>query len=198
MVVEDGAALGVDIEDVERAGAVAELGLDAAEEGFEDGGLEGVEEEGQGGGAGQVVVEGVLLEEARRGDFGGGGVVGVGGFPEVEITLGYVGHVGIELDADDLMEAELAGEEHGAAFAGADVDEGVARDRVGWGAGEPVIDEGAEDAGGDAVVGGDVGVVGVAGGEVACGDEAAGVGTGYLVEGVDRGFDFLGFAWGHG
>ena len=69
---------------------------------------------------------------------------------------------------------------------------------MGRGCGEPVIDEGAEDAGGDAVVGGDVGVVGVASGEVTRSDEAAGFGTVDLVEGMDRGFDFLGFAWGHG
>ena len=144
-----------------------------------------MEEEGEGGGAGQVVIEGVLLEEARGGDFGGGGVGGVGGLPEVEVALGYVGHVGVELDADDLMEGELAGEEHGSAFAGAEVDEGVAGDGVGWGGGEPVVDEGAEDAGGDAVVGGDVGVVGVARDEIARGDEAAGVSAVDLVEGMD-------------
>ena len=39
--------------------------------------------------------------------------------------------VGVELDADDLVEGELAGDEHGAAFAGADVDEGVVGDGVG-------------------------------------------------------------------
>ena len=49
----------------------------------------------------------------------------------------------------------------------------------------PVLDEGAQDAGGDAVVGGDVLVVGVAGDEVAGGDEAAGVDAVDLVEGVD-------------
>ncbi len=50
---------------------------------------------------------------------------------------------------------------------------------------EPVDDEGAQDAGGYAVVGGDVGVVGVAGEEVAGRDEAAGVDAVGLVEGVD-------------
>jgi hypothetical protein len=48
----------------------------------------------------------------------------------------------------------------------------------------PEVDEGAEDAGGDAVVGGDVGVVGMAGGEVAGCDEAAGFYAVDLVEGV--------------
>ena len=64
VAVENGAALGVDVEDVEGAGAFGEVGFDAAEEGAEDGGLEGVEEEGQGGGAGEVV---------RRGRPAGGG-----------------------------------------------------------------------------------------------------------------------------
>ena len=60
---------------------------------------------------------------------------------------------------------------------------------MGWGGYgvAPVVDEGAEDAGGYAVVGGDVGVVGVAGDEVAGGDEAAGVDAVDLVEGVDAG-----------
>ena len=122
----------------------------------------------------------------------------MGGEPEVEVLLGDVGHGGVELDADDLAEGELAGDEHGSAFAGADVDEGVAGEGVGWVGGEPEVDEGAEDAGGDAVVGGDVGVVGVAGDEVAGGDEAAGLDAVDLVEGMDGGgFDLGGFAWGH-
>jgi hypothetical protein len=65
------------------------------------------------------------------------------------------------------VEGEFAGDEHGAAFAGADVDECVVVDGVRWVGGAPEIDEGAEDTRGDAVVCGDVGVVGVAGGEVA-------------------------------
>src|SRR5580704_10164866 len=97
--VEDVGALGVDVEDVEGAGAFAELGFDAPEEGFEDGGLEGVEEKGQGGGEGEFVVEYVLLEEEGWGDFGGGSVGGVGGLPEVEVGLGDGGHGGVELDA---------------------------------------------------------------------------------------------------
>ena len=60
----------------------------------------------------------------------------------------------------------------------------------GWGF-APLGDEGAEDAGGYAVVGGDVLVVGVAGEEVGGGDEAAGVYSVGEVEGVDgRGGEF--------
>ena len=58
----------------------------------------------------------------------------------------------------------MAGDEHGAAFACTKVDEGVVGDGVGWVGDAPVVDEGAEDAGGDAVVGGDVAIVGVPGG----------------------------------
>ena len=119
-------------------GRLAKLGFDAAEEVLEDGGFEGVEEEGEGGGAGEVEGEGVLLEEVDGGEGWGGGVGGVGGEPVVEIALGDVGEVGVELDADDLAEGEFAGDEHGAAFAGADVDEGVAGDGVGWDGVAPV------------------------------------------------------------
>ena len=162
------------------------MGFDAAEKELEDGGFEGVEEEGEGGGAGEVEGEDVLLVEADGGEWRGGGVGGVGGEPVIEVELCDVGEGGVELDADDLMEGKLAGDEHGAAFAGADVDEGVVGDGVGWGGGAPEVDEGAEDAGGDAVVGGDVGVVGVAGDEIAGGDEAAGLDAVDLVEGVLR------------
>lgn len=103
-----------------------------------------------------------------------------------EVELGGVGQGGVELDADDLVEGEFAGDEHGAAFAGTDVDEGVVVDGMGRVGVAPEVDEGAEDAGGDAVVGGDVGVVGVAGGEVAGGDEAAGFDAVDLVEGMLR------------
>ncbi len=163
-----------------------------------------MEEEGEGGGAGEVEGEGVLLEEVDGGEPRGGGVGGVGGEPVVEVALRDVGEGGVEFDADDLAEGEFAGDEHGAAFAGADVDEGVVVDGVGWGGLAPVVDEGAEDAGGDAVVGGDVLVVGVAGDEVAGGDEAAGVDAVDLVEGVvwwlwrwRRDERVFGFACGH-
>ena len=71
MAVLDGAALGVDVEEIEGWGGGAavwgELGFDAAEEELEDGGFEGMEEEGERGGAGEVEGEGVLLEEADWG-----------------------------------------------------------------------------------------------------------------------------------
>jgi hypothetical protein len=95
------------------------------------------------------------------------------------------GERGVELDADDFAEAEFAGDEQAAAFAGADVDEGVAGDGVGWDGLAPVADEGAQDGGRDAVVGGDVLVVGVTGDEVPGGDQAAGVDAVRLVEGMD-------------
>ena len=109
------------------------------------------------------------------------------------------GELGVELDADDLAEVEFAGDEQAAAFAGADVDEGVAGDGVGRDGLAPVGDEGAQDAGRDAVVGGDVLVVGVAGDEVVGGDEAAGVDAVHLVEGVDgEGGELEEVAWARG
>ncbi len=110
--------------------------------------------------------------------------MGCGG---ADVGLGDGGEAGVELDADDLVEGGFGGDEEGAAFAGADVEEGVAVDGEGWGgAVDPQVDDAAEDGGGDAVVGGDVRVAGVAGEEVGGGDEAAGVGAVAGVEGVDR------------
>ncbi len=95
MAVEDGAALGVDVEEIEggsgATGSFGELGFDAAEEELEHWRFEGVEEEGEGGGAGEVEGEGVLLEEADGGDGCGGGVGGVGFAPVFEVELGGVG-----------------------------------------------------------------------------------------------------------
>ena len=146
-----------------------------------------MEEEGEDGGGGEVEGEGVLFEEADGGEAGGGGVGAVGGEPVVEVLLGDVGHGGVELDADDAFEGEFTGDEHGSAFARTVVDEGVVAEGMGWWGVAPLGDEGAEDAGGDAVVGGDVLVVGVSGDEVGGGDEAAGVDAVGEVEGMDGG-----------
>jgi hypothetical protein len=199
VAVEDVGALGVDVEEIEcgrwtAGGALGELGFDAAEEELEDGSFKGVEEEGDAGGGGEIEVEGVLQEELGWREGWGGGVVCVGVLPVVKVGLGEGGEVGVELDSDDLAKGEFAGDENGAALTRAEVDEGVVIDGMGWRGGEPVVDEGAEDAGGHAVVCGDMGVVGVAGGEIAGGDEAAGFNAMGGVEGVDGwGGEFAGF-----
>ena len=58
VAVEDAAALGVDIEEIEggwwSARCFCETGFDAAKKEFENWGFEGVEEEGEGGGTGDV------------------------------------------------------------------------------------------------------------------------------------------------
>ena len=86
MLVEDGAALGVDVEEIEGgcggAGTFGEARLDAAEKALEDRSFEGVEEEGEGGDAGKVEGEGVLLVEVNRGEWRSGGVGAVGFEPE--------------------------------------------------------------------------------------------------------------------
>jgi hypothetical protein len=56
---------------------------------------------------------------------------------------------------------------------------------MGWDGLAPVVDEGAEDAGRDAVVGGDEGVVRVSRDEIAGGDEAARIDVVGLVERMD-------------
>ena len=118
----------------------------------------------------------------------------------IEIVLGDVGEVGVEFDADDLMKRQLAGDEHGAALTCSEVKERVVLDGVRWVGGSPEVDEGAKDAGGDAVVRGDVRIVGVTCEEVARGDQAAGFDAVDLVEGVLwRRYDVgdFGFAGGH-
>jgi hypothetical protein len=95
VAVEDRAALGVDVEEIEGwcggAAVWCELGFNAAEEELEDGCLERMEEEREGRGAGEVEGEGVLLEEADGGECWGGSVGGVGGKPMLEVGLCGVG-----------------------------------------------------------------------------------------------------------
>src|ERR1700722_13192766 len=128
-----------------------------------------MKEEGEGGGAEEIEGQRVLLVEADRGKRRGGGVGCVGGEPVVEIALCDVGKSGVELDADDLMEGKLAGDEHCPAFACSEVDEGVVVEGMGWVSGAPVVDESAEDARCDSVVGGDMRIVWVASDEIAGG-----------------------------
>jgi hypothetical protein len=99
--------------------------------------------------------------------------------------VGEGGEAWVELDADDIEEGVLAGDEEGSAFARTDIDEGDAFDGVRRFRGEPAVDEGAQDGGCHPVVGGDVLVVGMAGEEVFGGDEAAGLDAVGLVEGMD-------------
>ena len=68
-------------------------------------------------GRGWVVGVGVVEDERREG-FGGGIAE-----PEVDVGLRDAGEGFVELDAFGAEEGELRGEEQGAAFAGADVEE---------------------------------------------------------------------------
>ena len=144
-----------------------------------------MEEEKEGRRRGEDVVEGVLLNDFDGGEGRGGGVGGVDARPMSGVGAGDAGEGGIEFDADDFAERILAGDEQAAAFAGADVDEGVAGDGVGRDGLAPLVDEGAQNAGRDAIVGGDVLVVGVAGDEMFGGNQTAGVDAVHLVEGMD-------------
>ena len=191
VMVEEGAVLGVGVEEVEGVGTGGKGGFDVAEVATEDGELEGMEEEGDGGCVRERVGGGVGVVEGEGSERVGGGVAG----PEVEVGVGDAGEVGVELDAFGAEEGELGGEEQGASFAGADVEEdGIFDGREGLGALQPDVEEGLEDAGSDAVVGGELfGFVPGAEGDDGAGDEAGGVGAVEGVEGVDRGRGFL--AW---
>lgn len=83
VLVEEGAALSVDVEDIERAGTFSELGFDAAKKLLQDGGLEWVKEKDKRWGGGKVEGESVLLKQANRSKARGGAVGGVGLVPAV-------------------------------------------------------------------------------------------------------------------
>jgi len=119
VVVEERVVLGVSVDEVEGRGVGGAGVLDVAEEAAEDGQLEGVEEEGKRRRGGDGVLRGVGVVELDGGEGVGSGVLG----PEGDVGLGDVGEGFVELDAFDAQEWVLRGEEAGAAFAGANVEE---------------------------------------------------------------------------
>ncbi len=163
----------------------AKLGLDAAQELFEHWRFEGVKEEEQRRRRGEVEIERVLFKNVDGRQVCGGGVFVVLSEPVGYVLAGDHGEVWVELDADDPAKVEFAGDEHTASLPCTDVDEGIAGDGVRRDCLAPAVDERAQDAGGYAVVCGYVFVVGVAGDEVFCGHEAAGIDAVEVVERVD-------------
>jgi len=192
VVVEERVVLGVGVDEVEVGGVGGAGVLDVAEEAAEDGQFERMEEEGERWRGGNGVQRGVGVVELDGSEGVGGGVLR----PERDVGFGDVGEGLVELDAFDTEEWVLRGEEAGAAFACADIEEDCLFDGgLGVEFLEPAVEEAGEDAGRDAVVGGeffdfDAGALR----DGATGDEAGGVGGVGLVEGVDRG---LGLFAGH-
>ena len=144
-----------------------------------------MEEEEQRGRGGELKVERILLQHFDGRGERGGRIGCAGAYPVGDVLPRGCGERRVKLDADDLAEAEFAGDQQAAALAGADVDEGIAGDGVRRHGLAPVDDERAQDAGRDTVVGSDVFVVGVAGDEVLGRNQPAGVDAVHLVEGMD-------------
>jgi len=104
--------------------------------------------------------------------------------------VGFCGGVQlrVELDAHDALEGRIRRQHDDAALAGADVEKGEVRQRVGRD-GErllPAVQDAAKGGGRCAPVGVDVIVVRVAGGELVAKEQAAGVDAMLLVKGVRR------------
>jgi hypothetical protein len=135
VVVEVRVVFGVDVEEVERPWIVGDRLLYMAEEAAQEGELEGVKEEGEGGFEGEGVGGRVGVMEEEGGECVGLYVL----VPEGDVGVGGACEVGVELDAFDAEEGKLGGEEQGAAFAGANVEEDGALDRLRGGAMEPDV-----------------------------------------------------------
>jgi len=199
VVVEQGVVFGVGVDEVEGGGIVGAAIFvwltalfNVAEEAAEEWEFKGVEEEGEGGFGGEGVEGGVGVVEGDGGEEFGEWVA----LPEGDVGVGDEGEVGVELDAFDAEEGILRGEQEGTAFAGAYVKEdGLLDGGLGMCLLEPVVEEVVEDAGGDAVVGGEVFDLGVCAlRDDLAGDETGGVGAVEAVEGVDG---WLGLFAGH-
>lgn len=177
---EDGLLLVVDVEQVELAGELRGSLLPGFEEASENGGAEGVEEEGEDGSWRELELDGVGFDDADE------AAIAAGCAPEAGVGAGDGSEMGVEFDADYGFEVEGGSEENGAAHAGSEVDEGGLSEWVGGEGFLPALDEGVEDGGRDAVIGCGVAVVGMAGLEVTAGNEAAGLDSELGVEGVRR------------
>ncbi len=183
---KDGGVLGVDVEEVELAGAGEKGGLDAAEELAQERGLKGMEEVQECRCYGHWRFQGITAQE-RDGakQFWHTLSDGFRAPGEVEVTLGDAGELRIEFDAENLLKRRLGGNEHSASLAGTNVQKGIAIEREGRrGAVLPEVEERPENGRGDPVVRGYVAVGGVAGEEVVTGNKAARVCAAKLIEGV--------------
>jgi len=177
---QDALGLVVDVKDVEPGGVGGQLPGPGVEESLHHGFAKGVEEEGQAGAGRKRELDGVGEDDLQ------GGLGTAGGAPEGNVLAGDAGEGGVEFDADDRAERELGGDEEGAAHACAEVEEGeVLKRRGGLGA-LPAFEQGEEDGRRDAVIGGGMAVVEVAGLEVTAGDQAAGADAEFQIEGVGR------------
>uniref|UniRef100_E6QHL1 Uncharacterized protein n=1 Tax=mine drainage metagenome TaxID=410659 RepID=E6QHL1_9ZZZZ len=168
----------VGVEKVEGTGARTEALFDGLEQSFQDGCAKRIEEKGQTRGFGEDEFRGVATLDAD-------GCQGEASrLPEVAIFAGNVSETGMQFDGDDLAKRQASGEQRGASHASAEVDEGVFPERSGTVQRPPAVAQALEDGRGNAVVGGAVAVVGMAGFEMAAVDEAAGFDLVFEVEGV--------------
>ncbi len=127
--IEDRGVLRVDVEDVELAGPGREPGFDSAKEFSQKRSLEGMEEKSKGGGWGEIEGKRVALDEADgREELLDFAIVTES---DGDVSVRDVGEGGVELHADDFEEGRLGSDEHGAAFAGTDIEKGIAIDGEG-------------------------------------------------------------------
>ncbi len=133
MAVEQGVVLGVGVQEVKWVGVAGEGALDVFEEAAKDGEFKRVKEEGERGRGGERVGGGVGVVKGEGSEGVGERVVA----PEVDVGLRDGGEERVELDAFDAEKGKLRGEQHGTAFASADVEEDGLLDGLRCGALEP-------------------------------------------------------------
>jgi len=205
MAVEEGVVLGVGVEEIEGLGMFSgRLGFGfrssasfyVLEEATKYGELEGVEEKGEGGFGRKWMGCGVGVVEPEWSERFCCCVL----LPEGDVGGGDAGEVGVQFDAFDAEEGKLRSEEHGTSLACADIEEDGVFDGLRCGALQPDVEKAMKDAGGDAVVGGELFYLGLgASSNDGAGDEAGGIGAMELVKGVDRGLEgrlLAGHLWG--
>lgn len=124
VAIDERVVLGVDVDEIEGARVRGEVGLDVAKEAAQETVFKGMKEVREDGLLWQRSARGVSFVEHEWREQGG--LLRI--VPESDVVARNGGEIGVELDAFDAEERILGCDEHGAAFAGADVEEDGAVD----------------------------------------------------------------------
>jgi len=178
MVFKLGFLLVVGVEEIEMAGAVLKVLGNVLEQAAQDGFAKGVEKEEQARAGGERKVDRIAAMDPR------GRMDSVERAPMLQIAARDAGQSRIQLYARHSMERHLGGEQDGTSHACTDINECEVADGSDWFGSPPLVEKGAKDGGGDAIISGGVAVVAMAALEVTAGDEAAGAHSVGCVKGV--------------
>jgi len=168
----------VDIQNIQFPRPVGEGAAPCAQKAPQDGRAEGIEEKRETGAGGEREVGGVAAKHAH----GRAGTASCA--PDRHIFAADARQTGMQFYADDGSEGIRRGQQHGAAHTGAEVHECVCVNGGDGTAAAPANNDVLKDRGRDGVIGRDMAVVTMAGGEMTPGNQSAGAHAKLEIEGM--------------